>query len=250
MSKIDFIKIYYDNGVERNNLPLLLNELSNKNVGFISSQEIMQTSWESQTSLLIIPGGRDVPYHKALNGEGNRRIKKYVENGGAFLGICAGAYYGCGAVEFDRGMEREVMGLRELAFFPGIARGPVYGPGSFRYHSEFGAQAAMISNSFDEEILKSYYNGGCYFVDAERYSHVKLISKYLEIQGTPAAIIEVSVGEGIAILSGVHIEMGTSHPSKALTKKMAQALLPYEKQRKHLFQHLLNRLLNIHSEIH
>lgn len=238
------IKIYNSKGVERRNLPLLRNELTPWNASFISCRDMMHTHWESHTNLFILPGGRDIPYHEALKGEANQRIKKFVENGGAFLGICAGAYYGCQAVEFNRGNELEVLGSRELAFFPGIARGPVYGPESFRYHSEFGAKATLISNSFENSTLRSYYNGGCYFVDAERYPHIQVISKYLEVETQPAAIIEIPIGKGKVLLSGVHIEIGTSHPPIALKEEMHQALLPFELERKRFFQQMLHRLLS------
>lgn len=243
------IKIYNGKGVERRGLPLLLNELMPWTTSFISCHDIVRTDWESSTDLFIMPGGRDVPYHEALKGEGNQRIRKFVEAGGSFLGICAGAYYGCKEVEFDRGMELEVLGLRELAFFPGTARGPAYGPRSFRYHSEFGAKAALISNHFENKTLRSYYNGGCYFLDAEHYSHIQVISKYLEINHHPAAIIEIPIGKGKALLSGVHIEIGTSHPPATLKEEMRQALLPFEMERRRFFQQLLYRLLNFSQVI-
>lgn len=244
MKKAHAIKIYNDTGVDQISLFPLIYELSNWETSFISSKEIIQTCWEPYTSLLIIPGGRDVPFHESLKGEGNHKIRKYVENGGSFLGVCAGAYYGCSAIEFDCGNELEVLGTRELAFFPGIARGPIYGPGSFRYHSEFGAKAVMVSNYLEKEQIKVYYNGGCYFVDAERHPQVKLISRYLDIEECPAAIIEISIGKGKAILSGIHIEMGTSYPLKSFKKAMIKTLEPYETQRKRFFQHILYRLLN------
>jgi glutamine amidotransferase-like uncharacterized protein len=243
MQILGTIKIYQDAGVGQKSLCMLLNELSQWKTSFISSKEIIHTSWEDNTSLLIFPGGRDVPYHNSLKGKGNHRIRKYVENGGSFLGICAGAYYGCGAVEFDRGMELEVIGLRELAFFPGIARGPAYGPGTFRYQSEFGARASLISNHLSKEPFMSYHNGGCYFVETDRYPNIKIISNYLDIDTHPAAIVEVPVGKGKVILSGVHIEMGTSQQPTILDQKMWQALMPFEAQRKHFLNQLLSSLL-------
>ncbi len=245
MQQVNSIKIYKDKGVEKKCLPLLLNELSKWTSTFITSQEIIRTPWGLDTSLLVLPGGRDIPFHLSLKGEGNQRIKRYVENGGSFLGICAGAYYGCGKVEFDLGRKLEVVGSRELAFFPGIARGPAYGLDTFRYQSEFGARAALISNHLEEETLRSYYNGGCYFVEAEQYAHVKVLSRYLDIEGHPAAIIEIPVGKGKVILSGVHIEMGAVHSQPVPFKQaMMQALAPYEEKRKRFFEQLLIRLLN------
>jgi biotin--protein ligase len=242
------IKIYSGKGVERRSFPALLNELEPWTVSSISCHDVIHTDWESHTDLFILPGGRDIPYHEDLEGEGNQRIRKFVEEGGSFLGICAGAYYGCREVEFDRGMELEVVGLRELAFFPGTARGPAYGPGSFRYHSEFGAKAALISNNFEKTTLRSYYNGGCFFVDAERYSHIHVISTYLEVETHPAAMIEIPIGKGKALLSGVHIEIGSSFPA-TLKKEMRHALQPFEIERRRFFQQLLHRLLNLSQAI-
>ncbi len=42
---------------------------------------------------------------------------------------CSGAYYACGRVEFEVGSRLQVMGDRELAFFPGVAHGAAY-PGT------------------------------------------------------------------------------------------------------------------------
>jgi glutamine amidotransferase-like uncharacterized protein len=51
---------------------------------------------------------------------------EFVQGGGSYLGLCAGAYYGCARVVFEPGTPLEVVGDRELAFFPGIARGAAF----------------------------------------------------------------------------------------------------------------------------
>jgi len=50
------------------------------------------------------------------------------------LGLCAGAYYGCARVVFEPGTPLEVVGDRELAFFPGVARGAAF-PGNVTPHT-------------------------------------------------------------------------------------------------------------------
>lgn len=173
----------------------------------IFPEQIINEEWEKETALLIIPGGADLPYAKALNGAGNQKIKSYVENGGAFLGICAGSYYGGAFVDFGKNTDLEVQGERELSFFPGTVRGPILAP--YAYRSESGARAAQISwmcsSDFQKSTLLSvYYNGGGYFVDAEKKNRVTVLASYgLEDY---AAIIECEVGLGKAILSGVHFE--------------------------------------------
>lgn len=160
-------------------------------------------------SWLIMPGGRDRPYHAALKGAGNAQIRAFVEKGGTYLGICAGAYYGCKRVEFDAGFPLEVCEERELAFFSGTAVGPAYGKGTFEYDTEKGARMANLGTAHG--ILPIYYNGGCLFEGD--FTHIRILAHYLDLPGHPPAIIECPTGQGKAILSGVHLE-NLSHLSQ------------------------------------
>lgn len=155
-----------------------------------------------QVSILIMPGGRDKPYHAYLKGTPNQKIRKFVEEGGTYFGICAGAYYGCSRVEFDKGFPLEVCEDRELCFFKGSAIGPAYGKGTFEYGSEKGSRLAKLG--MNEKEFYAYYNGGPYF-DGD-FTNIKVLARYLDLPGEPAAIIECAVGKGKAILSGVHLE--------------------------------------------
>jgi len=161
-------------------------------------------------SLLIMPGGRDRPYHSALKGAGNAQIRSFVEKGGTYLGICAGAYYGCKRVEFDRGYPLEVCEERELAFFSGSGIGPAFGKGTFEYESEKRVRLAKIETT--NGIFYTYYNGGCTFEGD--FTHVRILARYLELPGNPPAIIECPIGKGKAILSGVHLETVLRHHSQ------------------------------------
>lgn len=167
----------------------------------IGVKEILEEGLQ-KFSFLIMPGGRDRPYHAALKGRPNALVRKFVEEGGIYLGICAGAYYGSAQVEFDQGFPLEVCEARELGFFSGKAVGPAYGKGTFAYNSDKGMKIVPIET--ENGIFYSYYNGGCYF-DGD-FSHVKILARYLDLPGTPPAIIECPIKKGKAILSGVHIE--------------------------------------------
>ncbi|BDA44508.1 probable biotin-protein ligase at N-terminal half [Coccomyxa sp. Obi] len=112
-------------------------------VAHLGPEELLAGVWQDGCLMLVMPGGADLPYCRQLNGRGNCLIREYVEAGNAYLGLCAGAYYACSFVEFALGTRLEVRGPRELAFFPGVAAGPVY-PG-FRYESEAGAHAARVT---------------------------------------------------------------------------------------------------------
>ena len=171
-----------------------------------------------------MPGGADLPYCRTLNGEGNRRISQFVERGGAYLGFCAGGYYGSKRCEFEVGNNAlEVIGARELAFYPGTCRGCAFK--GFVYHSEKGARAAELKVSTDAltkgsvpQLLRSYYNGGGVFVDAPKFADqgVEVLASFTEeLHVDPgegmAAVVFCKVGQGGAILTSTHPEFAASN---------------------------------------
>lgn len=161
--------------------------------------------WQESCSLLVIPGGRDTPYCKDLN---SSKIKQYVQEGGRYLGFCAGAYFASQDIEFEKDTELQVIGPRDLGFYPGTSRGTMY-PG-FVYNSEKGARAVPVYSKQQNKSIKAYYNGGGYFVHPEQYDHVKVIctfeKKGLSDEKEPAAGVLCTVGKGSALLFGFHPE--------------------------------------------
>lgn len=173
------------------------------NVTAIQPDEIKTTSWERHAACFVMPGGADIPYHDNLNPDGNLRIKRYVESGGAYLGLCAGGYYGGRTVEFALETELEVNQDRDLGFFPGIVRGPTLAP--YDYKTDSGARAGHIQ--WGERMIRLYFNGGGSFVDAEKMEGVSVLANYIMDDGTRRpAVIETSPGNGKTVLSGVHFE--------------------------------------------
>lgn len=188
----------------------------------VTGETIIKEPWTASCALLVFPGGADLGYCRTLNGEGNRKIKQFVQRGGAYLGLCAGGYYGGSRCEFEVGKKRmEVIGSRELAFYPGTCRGCAF-PG-FVYHSEEGARAVelqadktALAEGSVPDVFRSYYNGGGVFVDAPKYKGqgVEVLASYLEPLGVEsgegtAAIVYCKVGEGAAVLTGPHPELAT-----------------------------------------
>ncbi|RDA91212.1 hypothetical protein CP533_3386 [Ophiocordyceps camponoti-saundersi (nom. inval.)] len=181
----------------------------------VGENALLKEPWPSTCALLVFPGGADLGYCRVFNGEGNRRIQDYVRRGGAYLGLCAGGYYGSARCEFEVGNPPlDVVGPRELAFFPSTCRGAAFS--GFRYGSERGARAArlrvntaFLDDASVPESFSSYYNGGGVFVDAAAKRNVHVLASYtdrLDVDGGPAAVVLCSVGEGHAILSGPHPE--------------------------------------------
>ncbi|OAA79113.1 Biotin--acetyl-CoA-carboxylase ligase [Akanthomyces lecanii RCEF 1005] len=182
---------------------------------------LLKEPWPPTCALLVVPGGGDLGYCRVLNGEGNRRIADFVRGGGAYLGLCAGGYYGSRRCEFEVGnTPLEVIGSRELGFFPGTCRGGAFE--GFEYASERGARAARLSLASDvvegrlPAEMACYYNGGGVFVDAEKWEgkKVKVLASYcdeLDVEGGKAAIVQCSIGDGKVILCGTHPEFAAEN---------------------------------------
>ena len=62
--------------------------------------------------------------------------------------------------------------------------------------------------------LPVYYNGGCAFRNANNISEVDILARYGDLEDKPAAVINIPVGEGKVVLSGVHFEIGAEGARK------------------------------------
>ncbi len=207
---------------------------------------------------MVFPGGADQGYCRTLNGEGNRRIRRFVEAGGVYIGFCAGGYYGSGKCEFEVGNRLiEVIGDRELAFFPGIDRGGAF-PG-FVYNSEKGARAAelrvnktALASGAVPNVFRSYYNGGGVFVDAAKHQNkgVEILASYTEDLAVDAgegaaAAVYCKVGTGAALLTGPHPEFvfcGKPIDDWSLTKPRFAVANMQKKEDVPGFQHIIDVL--------
>ncbi|KAI4648369.1 uncharacterized protein J4E79_009991 [Alternaria viburni] len=195
----------------------------------VKGDTLIKEPWFSTCALLVFPGGADLGYCRTLNGEGNRRISRYVKAGGSYLGFCAGGYYGSNRCEFEvNDPKMAVEGERELGFFPGTCRGLAFE--GFKYASEAGARAAEIKiekgafEGVDEgvgDVFRSYYNGGGVFVDAGKLESrgVQVLASYtedlhVESGEGKAAVVYRKVGEGHAVVTGPHPEFAPQNLSK------------------------------------
>jgi biotin--protein ligase len=135
--------------------------------------------WRASAAAIVFPGGADRLYFEELESKGgNRQISEFVrDDGGCYVGFCAGAYYGCSRVEFDLNGPLEVNEDRTLNFYKGAGVGPVFD--GFDYHSEKGSRAASILRTDNGQSVDIYFNGGCFFQDVaedlddeiEQYQH-------------------------------------------------------------------------------
>ncbi|KAF9631751.1 Biotin/lipoate A/B protein ligase [Lasiodiplodia theobromae] len=234
----------------------------------VDGNAIIKEPWTASCALLVMPGGADLGYCRTLNGEGNRRITQYVNRGGNFIGFCAGGYYGCKRCEFEVGDKKmEVIGDRELGFYPGICRGLAFT--GFVYHSEAGTRAVELKVNKEAlmggggavpESFRTYYNGGGVFVDAEKLKDrgVETLASYtgelhVDSGEGAAAVVYRKIGEGGVILTGPHPEFAAVNLSKGEDipgyDKIVDALAQDDKQRTDFLKACLIKLgLQVNQE--
>lgn len=186
--------------------------LSSKySVTVVTAKQIIEEPWMNYTAMLVMPGGADLPYCRALNGVGNQRIRDYVRKGGKFLGICAGGYYACARIEFEKDTPMEVSGTRELAFYDGVGEGVVFK--GFEYESNNGARAVKLESELGNTT--AYYNGGCLFSGDNEAEVLARYAGPVDIEpkdSKPAAVVYKQIGKGKVCLSGVHFEYEMDPP--------------------------------------
>ncbi len=211
------IVIYQDEGVGEFGAKCLAGLFRGDDVWMASAEAVIDGRILQMADIFIMPGGADLPYCKKLNGAGNKNIRAFVEDGGTYLGICAGAYYACSALEFHKGRSDEISGPRELALIDAVAYGSL--PELAPYYDLTPLSASIVELSTEDGPVKSFYHGGPSF----RFTGDKAYLYASFAQHDGAAIITRDVGDGRVVLSGAHLEVGAddlaSYPVETAEEK-------------------------------
>ena len=224
----------------RHTVSSLLNFFPKELIERITPSELRSGEKLLTARLLVIPGGRDRPYHKELKGIGNENIRSFVESGGSILGICAGAYYLSQRVEFTpKNLLFHLEEDRELGFYPGTCKGPALG--DYNPLEPVGVKAAPLLLRDSSQEISVYYNGGGSFPEAKKFPGVAVLATYKET-GSPA-IIKMKVGEGTCLLTGVHLEYPADELAPCELKPgVKEELLFFKRERIAFLKHILQEL--------
>ena len=168
------------------------------------------TAIDDRTLAFVLPGivGEDSLYHAHLGAEGNEALRRYVQDGGVFMGLCAGAYYAATTIEYvpewapPRGRNSGI-----LALFNGVARGPVPGTGIAgdtpgAYNGCTLAPVVLLEDG--ERAALPYSCGPAFYTPGE---NAEVLARY-DVPGQPVAAFSEASGKGRIILSGVLPQYG------------------------------------------
>jgi len=225
-------------GEETEILSLTADELLNNNV------------LDETISAFVLPGivGEHSLYHSHIGERGNDIIRSYVDRGGVFMGLCAGAYYAASVIEYKpewaphRGHTR---GL--LTLFNGTARGPI--PGLGLAATEPGAYngcttvPVLLYNGARPHI--AYSCGPAFYHPTD---DAEIFARY-DTNDAPVAAFSTRMGRGHVILSGILPQYGTPdgwqmpenpHPVDHLINRIQ----PFESGRRYLWNRMTNIIQN------
>lgn len=218
----------------------------NHDVKLIYADDIQSCLSQPSAKLVVLPGGRDMPYVRDISEDAIDCINEFISNGGSFLGLCAGAYFSCSYVSFEEGTPLEVKGHRKLKLFKGTGKGSVY-PG-FMYNSTKGSRVATLQceGKLKESLgmtSYAYFNGGCEFIPDNEQTNYVTLATYHDTT-SKKAIVEIPGSKGKAILSGVHPEMDVEYlKATEYTSGQWEDMNKYNTEQRKLFVCCLKYLL-------
>jgi glutamine amidotransferase-like uncharacterized protein len=203
---LPIIGIYSGEGSWPENVTAFKNFLAEYNFQWqeFNSDSINSDHFYEEVDMIIFPGGFAAEYRHAL--KNHQKIRSFVENGGSYVGICAGAYYAATIFNWQ-GTAYEY----PLSIFPGTAAGPLNG------ELNWGDAAALIINSdavpnqgFPDQIDVYYFDGPYFTVNPDNEESVDIIARY--DLNDEAAVVAGSFGTGRYLLLGPHPELGRFDP--------------------------------------
>lgn len=145
--------------------------------------------------LLVLVGGASSEYLHYIGNHAN--IRSFVENGGCFVGFCAGAYYASSTMRWEGNVYDY-----PLELFTGEAAGP-YLPWGSLATINLNPEISFHSD-FPDAVEMWYFGGPCFTGFHE--ANVDILARY-NANGE-AAVIAFNFGRGRVLLSGPHPELG------------------------------------------
>lgn len=175
--------------------------------------------FSSLYKVILIPGGYAWYYNYWISKTGKERVRNFVNKGGGYFGICAGAYFAVDRVVWGRRIYDDIVGFNaygeltgyDLDLFSGTGTGDEdkiadYYAGNWSMLAfDFGNENTVLSNykkvPYSEDII---YLGGPYFT-ADAGASVSVLATY-SYNGQPG-IVSFQYGSGRVVLSGPHPEI-------------------------------------------
>jgi glutamine amidotransferase-like uncharacterized protein len=151
--------------------------------------------------ILYMTGGWAVPYIRDLRNGGNAKIRMFVEQGGGYIGVCAGAFFAADYIYWE-GKRYEYT----LDLFPGFAKGPIEEiapwPRFKLCRINLNKTPHPITKG-EPDSLESLYYGGPWFEVPPGFKADVLA--YYDFNNRPV-MLAFGYGQGRVFMTGLHTE--------------------------------------------
>ena len=200
------IALYNDGGYGtwQDGLTALEQFLTWKGVAYteVNADTVNNTDWPTRYQAICFPGGYAYYYKLAIDSNGIQKIRQFVNDGGSYLGICAGAYFASDSVQWEED------GLLDypLDLFDGAAIGAIdsIAPWDNYTMTQVNLNPNHPINQYEPAFEIILYYGGPYFRKhaGAAMDTVGTWQSYHDLPG----IITFNYGNGRVLLMGPHPE--------------------------------------------
>lgn len=215
------IAVYYGGGAGKGNSDLLVTagkRIDGSTVVPITPEEVGAKDL-SQFDIIVFAGGSGSGQSKAIGEKGLENVRKFVKNGGSYLGICAGAYLACSNYTWSLGL----MNAK--------TRSTKWMRGGGAVALELTGDGQKIFGDVEEKFPVRYNNGPIIEPDnkpdAPPYSVIAYFRDELAENGTPAGLMKDTpaamvsqYGQGKVLTISPHFE-GTKNAENFLPTALA-----------------------------
>lgn len=166
----------------------------------ITPQEIIAGKLDN-FDILYMTGGWAVPYIRDLRNGGTAKIRDFVERGGGYIGVCAGAFFAADHIYWE-GKRNEY----PLNLFPGSAKGPIAEIAPWPRFKLCRINLSKTPHPItkgEPAFLESLYYGGPWFDIPPGFKADVLA--YYDINNRPV-MLTYEYGQGRVFLTGLHTE--------------------------------------------
>ncbi len=155
----------------------------------VKANDIIKGKIFKEIKVIYFPGGWAGYYSRDIGKNGAKNIINFIQNGGRYLGVCAGAYFGAKNIIWKGVKYKGILKLYDSAIGPldDIAPWPKIGIAKIKFTKG--------------NTKKMYYLGGPYFKLKVKYSPLAFYSK------NRLAAVTFNFGKGKVYILGFHPEM-------------------------------------------
>jgi len=192
---------------------------------FIDADDVNSNDLSQYYKIIFFPGGWAGGFNEYINETGYQNIRDFIADGGAYMGMCAGAFFAS-----DQVFWRENFGLDTpqnvydypLDLWPGISDGVILDFQPWNSSTQTGCTdlpgARMVDLQIDQSLMPEsdpivnvlYYGGPVFRPPSGKWSNEQVIARY-EMDGFSGdeepAMILFPYGNGRVFLSAVHPEL-------------------------------------------